>query len=162
MLEVIRNYNTDDIIGGMKYLLDKASKSEEVRQHAINITSEHQDKIGAVFDWIKQNVSYVPDPLGAKGEDIELFTSPVRMVRDYNQGKALAGDCDDMAILATALYRAIGIRANVVIIDSAGSGLDHAYCRVWSDKLNQYMNCDPSSDYPLGWEIQYKERIVVE
>lgn len=161
MITVIRDYNLQDIKSSIQYLLDKASKSEEVRQLAIEITYQ-QDKISSIYDWVKGHVSYVPDPRSEGGEEIELFTSPVKMVKDYNEGKALGGDCDDMALLTTALYRAIGIKSSVVIIDSIGQGLDHAFCRVWSGELGSWVNSDPSSDYPLGWALSYKERIIVE
>lgn len=162
MLVRIRDYTLDDIQDGIKLLLERGAHSPEVRQHAINITYDKQDKISTIYDWIKHNVSYVPDPIGAGGEEIELFTSPVKMIRDYNLGLRPAEDCDGQAILATSLYRAIGTRANVVIIDSVGNGLDHAYSRVWSDGLNDWVNCDPSSQYPLGWSFSYRNRIIVE
>ena len=160
MIIRISNYGIEDIKDSVKFLLDRASHSPEVRQLAVQITYDKQDKIAAVYDWIKSSVSYVPDPV-TNGE-IELFISPVKQARDYAQGLRPSGDCDDQAILATALYRAIGIRSNVVIIDSIGNGLDHAYCQVWSDKLNQFVSCDPSGDYPLGWEILYKSRVIVD
>ncbi len=162
MLIRIKNYGLNDIINGIKFLLDRAAHSPEVRQFAIQITYDKQDKISAVYDFVKTHVSYVPDPILSGGDEIELFTSPVKMVRDYSQGMILAEDCDGIAIFITSLYQAIGIRANVVIIDSIGNGLDHAYCQVWSDRLNQFVNCDPSSSYPLGWEISYKEKIIVD
>ena len=161
MLIRIKNYSVDDIENSIRFLLDRASNSSEVRQHAVNITHDQPDKIAEIFDWIKQNVSYVPDPIGTGGEEIELFISPVKQVKDYQQGLRPAGDCDDLALLATSLYRAIGIRANVIIIDSVGNGFDHAYCRVWSDKLNDWINCDPSGDYPLGWVYSYTRKITV-
>ena len=159
MIIRIRNYGIKDIEDSIKFLLDRAAHSPEVRQHAINIIYDKQDKIGSIYDWIKSSVSYVPDPI-TNGE-IELFISPIKQVKDYGAGLRPSGDCDDMALLATALYRAIAIRSNVIIIDSIGEGLDHAYSRVWSDKLNQYINCDPSSDYPLGWAIPYKKQIII-
>ena len=160
MITVIRNYSVNDITSSIKYLLDKASKSEEVRQLAIEIIADKGDPISAVYDWVKGNMNYVPDPVQA-GDDIELFISPVRLVKNYRASMTIAGDCDDMAIFCTSLCRAIGIRSNVIIIDSVGSGLDHAFCEAWSDKLNNFISVDPSSDYPLGWSLPYKSRIII-
>ena len=162
MLIKIANYNLSDIEDSVKFLLDRAANSPEVRDLAIQITHDKQDKIKAVYDWVKSSVAYVPDPVSEGGEEIELFTSPVKLVRDYKAGNPIGEDCDGQAILATSLYRSIGIRANVVIIDSAGNGLDHAYCQVWSDKLSKYINCDPTSAYPLGWDFSYKSKIIVD
>ena len=160
MIKIIQNYTLQDIKDSMSYLLDKSSHSEEVRQLALKVIADKSDPIAAIYDFVKSTVSYVPDPVMG-GDEIELFTSPVKMVRDYNQGLPLAEDCDGMALLATGLYRAIGIRANVIIIDSIGQGFAHAYCLVWSEKLGRFVSVDPSSDYPLGWELTYKEAIVV-
>ncbi len=161
MITVIQNYTVNDIVSSIKYLLDKASKSEEVRQLAVQVTYAQQDKIAGIYDWIKSNVAYIPDPVRGNDE-IELFISPVRLVKDYNQGIAIGEDCDGMAILATSLYRAIGIKSNVVIIDSVGNGLDHAYCQAWCDKLEQFISVDPSSNNPLGWELVYKEKVIID
>jgi len=160
MLVRIRNYTIDDIVDSVKYLLDKSAHSEEVRALAVQITYDSQDKISSIFDFIKTNVSYIPDPV--TGEDgIELFISPVKQARDFQKGIRLAGDCDDMSLLSCSLFRSIGIRSNVIIVDLAGNGLDHAYSQAWSDKLNEFIPVDPTSQYPLGWQIPYKERIIV-
>ena len=161
MLIRIQNYTIDNIRDGIKFLLDRAAHSPEVRQHAVTITYDKEDKIAGVFDWIKSSMSYVPDPVLGDDGEIELFISPIKQVRDYNSGVRPSGDCDDMALLSTALYRAIGIRSNVIIIDSIGNGLDHAYSRAFSDKLNDWVSVDPSSHLPLGWDILYKEKIIV-
>ena len=157
MIKVIQNYSLGDVKDSIRYLLDKASQSPEVREHAINITLSSQDKLSAIYDWVRNTVSYTPDPI-----DIELFTSPVKMVKDYNNGISLVEDCDGIALLSTALCRAIGIRANVVLVDIDGSGLSHAYCEAWSDKFEGWIAIDPSSEYPLGWIFRFKEKNVID
>ena len=159
VLRRIQNYSLDDVKDSIKYLLDRASESLEVRTLAIGITAGKPDPVAAIYDFIKQNVSYIPDPVS--NGHIELFTSPIRMVRDYRAGIPIGEDCDGMAILATALYRSIGIRANVVLIDVGGNGLDHAYCQAYSDTLNDWVSVDPSSQFPLGWDIKYHDKVVV-
>jgi len=149
MLTIIRNYDLEDVKRGMNYLLDKASQSEEVRQLAVNIIDNKPDSIAAIYDWVRDNVRYTPDPIL-----IELLTSPVRMVNDYLQGKPLAEDCDGIAILITALCRSIGIQSSVVLLDTKGEGLDHAISQVHSDI--GWVSVDASdSIHPLGWSISY-------
>ncbi len=161
MLTVIRDYTLQDIETGITYLLGKAVETPEVRTLAVAIIYESQDPISAIYEWVKVHVKYVPDPVSGS-DTIELFISPVRMVKDFNAGMTIAGDCDDLALLTTALYRSIGIPANVVLVDQDGDGLDHAYCVVWSDKLNQWINSDPSApELPLGWELQLASKITV-
>ena len=160
MLTIIQNYTIEDVKNSINYLLEKAAYDEEVRQLAVQITYD-RNPIAGVYDFIKTNVHYTPDPV-RNHENIELFISPVKMVRDYKNGLPLAGDCDDQAILAVALYRSIGIRSNVTLLDTAGKGLDHAVANVYSDTVKKYIFVDPSSsEFPLGWEIQYYERIDV-
>ena len=161
MLTIIRNYTLDDIGKGIKYLLGKASEAPEVRMLAIEITSGSEDPISAIYDWVKTHVHYVPDPVSGT-DTIELFISPVRMVKDFNAGTTIGGDCDDIALLITALYRSIGIQANMVLIDQTGHGYDHAYCEVFSEKLGKWINSDPSApQFPLGWNIKAFAKITI-
>jgi len=160
MLKIIHNYTIGDIIDSIKYLLDKSAHSEEVRSLAIQITCDSQDKISSIYDWVKPNFAYIPDPIGASGDEIELFISPIKVVRDFNQGLNLGGDCDDHALLNTALYRALGMPSNVVLMDS-GNGIDHAYCRVKSEKLGRWVNADTTTNAPLGWVFPAKQEIVI-
>ena len=55
MITVIKNYGLQDIKDGIRYLLEKSSRSEEVRQLAIEITAGQEDPIAAVYDWVKGN-----------------------------------------------------------------------------------------------------------
>ena len=162
MLIRIQNYSISDLENGIKFLLDRAAHSPEVRQHAVTITYDKEDKISAIYDWIKSSVSYIPDPIGTGGEETELFISPIKQVKDYQQGLRPSGDCDDHALLSCSLFRSIGIKSNVIIIDSIGNGLDHAYSQTYSDKLGKFVSVDTTSDYPLGWELPYKEKIIVD
>jgi len=156
MITIIRNYTLKDIKDSMNYLLEKASLDEGVRQLGVSITHNKPDPIAAIYDWIKENVSYVPDPV-RNGDNIELFTSPVKMVENYYQQKPLGEDCDGMALLAVALCRSIGIKSNVALLDTRGEGFDHAVANVYLD--GKYIFVDPSSGYPLGWEINYARRL---
>ena len=161
MIKRIMNYTMKDVTDSLIHLLDLAAHSQEVRSFAIHITQDSQDKISAIYNFMKNNVSYIPDPIGADGSDIELFISPVVMVSMYENGVRPSGDCDDMALLGTALFRAIGMKANIVLVDSGGGGIDHAFTEVWSDKLNRYIDFDVTIKEPLGWSNPYHNRITI-
>lgn len=156
MIKVIKNYNFRDIKEGILHQLRIAAHSDEVRTHAIQITADQQDKIAAIFDWIKQHVEYVHDPV-----NIELFVSPRKLIEEYNKGNHIAEDCDGQAMLATSLYRSIGIDSHVLLVDSIGTGIDHAISKVWSDKLQRWIHVDTTTDYPLGWILNYYEGVTV-
>lgn len=160
MLTLIQNYNMNDVVASMQLLLEQSSHSTEVRDLAVEITAGTPSPINAIFNWIKKNVNYVSDPVRVDGI-IELFISPVRMVQDYKAGKTLGGDCDDQSLLATALYRAIGMPSNVVLLNQVGRGYDHAVSRVYSEKLTDFIMVDPTADLPLGWrEFSVESKII--
>ena len=155
-IKVVQNYTINDIKDGIRYLLEKASYEPGVREFALQLSGAEPDMISPIYGWIRQNVNYVSDPI-----DVELFTSPIRMISDYQDGKLLAEDCDGMAMLATALYRSLGIESNVVLLDTGGGGIDHAISQVKSDQLG-WINVDVSDKtHPLGWEIPYYSRLIV-
>lgn len=162
-----QNYSMQDVKDGLQLLLKLSTDSSIVKSHAINIISGNNDSILAIYNWVKQNVSYVPDIDGAKqfSNDTtnvtELFISPVKQIEYYNEGKAIFGDCDDHALLTTALYRSLGIRSNIVIIDTVNMGFDHAYSQVWSDRLHQYVSADTTAKYPFGWVIPSYQTIFI-
>lgn len=160
MITIIRDYTLTDIISSMQYLLANASHSAELRSLAIQITDDKQDKIVAIYNFMKTEATYLPDPLGNNGQ-IELFISPVKLVEDYTKGIRPSGDCDDMALLTTAFYRSLSIPSHIVLVDCIGQGLDHAFCTVWSERLQQWIDIDPTTDYPLGWIHSHSKRILV-
>lgn len=150
----IQNYNLTDVKVGMIYLLTKASADPEIRRLAIEITQHSQNKILSIYNWVKGNVPYTPDP-----NNIELMISPSRMADDYRAGKAIGGDCDDIALLTVSLLRSIGIKSDLVIIAQSNE-FDHVYCQAHSEKLG-VIPVDPSANVPLGWEPRYVKKIVV-
>ncbi len=150
------NFTLNELKTKIKYLLNKAEESEEVRALALDITYGKSDPISAVYDWVKASVRYVPDPI-----NIELLTSPIRLVREYREGKTLSEDCDGVAILTTALYRAVGIPAKVLLLDPETDN-GHAVSLVYSAKLKREIMVDPSTNkVPLGWELPYKEKTEI-
>ena len=156
VVKLVRNYSLNDIKNSINYYLDVAKYDPKVREFALRIVNGNPDKISAIYDWIQQNVGYVGDPV-----DVELLTSPIRMIKDYQEGKLLAEDCDGMSILATALYRSIGIESTVILMDTSGQGINHSISSAKSEKLG-WINVDPSDKtHPLGWEIPYTKKVVV-
>lgn len=147
----------DDVVTAIQYLLDRAAHSEPVRELAATIINGSNDQVASVYDWVKAHVSYVPDPT-----NIELFTSPSKMVADYNLAKPLQEDCDGFAILIVALLRAIGIKSSVVLLDLRGDGFDHAVAQAYSSVLGKDILVDASTDkVPLGWEIKCQNKLIV-
>lgn len=157
-IRTINDATMDDVKRELGIFLYKGITSEEVRSLAEQITQDKQDDIEAVYDWVKGNMRYVPDPSYA-----ELFISPVRMAKNYFEGKPMSGDCDDHALFDAALLGSIGYNARIIIGDTNyDSEIDHAWAEVYSDKLNQWISVDTTNKNPLGWNISAGGKIAIE
>jgi hypothetical protein len=56
--------------------------------------------------WMGEHWRFVQDPV-----DVELLHTPRYMLLAIQSSRAMAGDCDDAAILGAALGKAVGLRA---------------------------------------------------
>lgn len=146
----------DNVTASIQYLLDKSAKDEAVRVLAISIVTNEPSPISAIHTWVRKNVRYTDDPT-----DMELFTSPAKLVSDFNNKLPIAEDCDGMAILTVALLRSVGIPSNVVLMDTHGNGYDHVVTRAFSPKINEYIMIDPASSFPTGWEEKSYTKLVI-
>src|SRR4030042_1525181 len=109
-IRTINDATMGDVKRELGIFLYKGTTSEEVRILAEQITQGKSDDIEAVYDWVKGNMRYVPDPAYA-----ELFISPVRMAKNYFEGKPMSGDCDDHSLFCAALLGSIGYNVHIVL-----------------------------------------------
>ncbi|MEM1528449.1 MAG: transglutaminase domain-containing protein [Sulfolobales archaeon] len=80
------------------------------------VLNDKMYKIVAIANWVSENIKYVSDPYG-----LEYPADPRETL------KARAGDCEDFAVLLASLYRAVGLRSAVGLIDTNGDyRADHA------------------------------------
>ncbi len=157
MIRILKNYSLDDVKKYIKEFLDLAAQDEAVRDLAVQITNGRGNSVVAIYDWVKANVKYTDDPV-----DTELFIAPTKLVRDFNNHLPMAGDCVDFALLVVSLCRAIGIKANVVLLNTEGKDINHALVEVYSSAVEKKILVDASTDQvPLGWDIHYFDKIVV-
>jgi transglutaminase-like putative cysteine protease len=158
MLTIINEANIPEYVEGVKYLLAKSDNSEEVRQLAYEIIADKSDPIKAIFDFVRANVIYTPDP----GND-ELFTSPIKMVEIYRSGKPILEDCDGFSLFVVALCRAVGMEARVCFVAQANENYDHAIAEVYSTQLGRFVQVDASTGIiPLGWSSKFKRIYRIE
>jgi transglutaminase-like putative cysteine protease len=85
-------------------------KDPGVRAVACEITSplrgkDYAAEVYAIFNWVKKNVRYVRDV-----RDVETLQTPRRTLEQR------AGDCDDQAILLSALLESIGHKTRFVAL----------------------------------------------
>ncbi len=151
-LIVFDNYSMQEIIAGLRYFIAKSQASPEVQQLAWEIIQGKPDPLVAIFDWVKTNVKYTPDP-----DKLELFISPVLQAEKFRAGEPLYGDCDDISLMMCSLLLPLGIPSRYMILDTRNAGWDHAVAEV--DAGNGFFMLDPSSPLPPGWQETFYRRV---
>lgn len=94
----------------------------------------------AVWDWVREEVKYVPDPW-----DMDLFPTALTVL-DYGMG-----DCDCHSIVNCSLLTIIGFATGLRMIqtDEESGGLWHVYAVVW---LPRGDNPTRSVAFDTAWE----------
>ncbi|MEL0322702.1 MAG: transglutaminase domain-containing protein, partial [Gammaproteobacteria bacterium] len=96
--------------------------ANSVRTLAVNIASTHLEnelavllRAAALFEYVKKNVTYVPDPIHMSGGEMidgDYVAPPVETL------DARGGDCDDQAVLIASLFSAVGIENRMRLISN--------------------------------------------
>lgn len=151
------SYSLDAMLGELANIRDHYSQFPFVRRMALKYgapkTNDDTDTMLAnLFEFVKRNVTYVPDPDG-----YELVTAPDVMLADIIQGGTAHGDCDDHALLLNTLLMAIGFQTRfaAVSLGDDPNEFDHVIAVVcvhgeWKD----YDACaknKPQPSYPVRY-----------
>ena len=99
------------------------------------------DRAFALHDFVNNQMAVVPDP-----DRFEKITSPDELLSNWftaeatgQDPSAVGGDCDDKALLLSALTQSVGIPSQVVLYDVDGDGFfDHAAVTVLIDGQSVY------------------------
>lgn len=120
------------------------SANPTVRDKAVNLTfyiprSDYAGKVHAIFDWVKSNIKYIPDPTG-----IEMVHWPTQtMSQSY-------GDCDDHATLVAALLASIGVLTKFVAVGFEPGVFVHVFPEALIGR--RWVALDTTEpDKPMGW-----------
>lgn len=97
--------------------------------------------------WVRRHVALINEP-------IEMLHRPAWMLRAIQEGPPWPwGDCDDVTMLAAALYLAVGLPTRLTAVRPAG-GTDfvHVFPEVFFE--NAWFVADPVSDRipPADWD----------
>jgi len=134
-------------IAKMKALIHgpQGVRSYLVRQKTLEAargTERGLHEIDAVFEWIKLNIEF-------RGEYGETLQSPEATL---NLG---AGDCDDQAVLESAMLNSLGYqtRFRTVALNHSPHELSHVFVEVLDKQTRQWIPVDPTVErsYP-GWQ----------
>jgi transglutaminase-like putative cysteine protease len=103
-------------LGMMANDVDQACDSQRVvyfaRRLAVNagVRQQYQQAL-AIKNWLARVFRFVDDPI-----DRDLFVTPDRALQEYEATGQVTGDCDEAATLGAALGRAVGMRAQFVVL----------------------------------------------
>ena len=111
-------------MGLIQSLVDQAIKDPFINRTAINIlqcsdTPQYDQMAAArtVYDWVRRNIRYVPDPVGKE------TVRPANVIL-----KVRAGDCDDInGVLIPSLLGTIGISTRGVTVAAAPDSNDFSH-----------------------------------
>ncbi len=138
----------------MRATIDHAPEWPEVRALA-NIASMHRGgPIAGVWALLKAWVRFRRDPPG-----VEFPARPDRLAAAILKGRAVQGDCDDVAVLGGSLLRALGIRPALIVMGRSESGpYEHVYFGAVVD--GRLIPLDPQETDRLGAELPSRRRRV--
>ena len=140
----------------MRQLIDAGIKDQQVNRTAIAIAWPTQQfsetpKAQAIYNWMQQNLRFMPDMVGKETLRTPRETLTVR-----------AGDCDDFTILAAALLGTIGIRSRAVTVSSHADdsqSFSHIYPEAFVDGKWVAMDiARPGAQFGLTPQKYYRKR----
>ncbi len=78
----------------------------------------------SIFNWLKEHTQFIRDPAG-----VELIRAPKWDLDEIAKKSYILIDCDDFAVLAAALGKAVGMQAKFVVLGffEANAPLTHVY-----------------------------------
>ncbi|MGH8906850.1 MAG: transglutaminase domain-containing protein [Egibacteraceae bacterium] len=102
--------------------------------------------VRAIYDYLQDHFQFVPDPRG-----VETLATPRYLLDRIERHSFAEGDCDDAAILAAALGKAVGLRAKYRAVGFAAPNgpLTHVYTLLHAG--GRWVRLDPTK--PLSRPI---------
>lgn len=81
----------------------------------------------AIRDYLEMHTEFLRDP-----DNVEMLHGPVWQLDQIRKRGVVQVDCDDVAMLAAALAKAVGLRARFVVIafDRPGAPFRHVFTEV--------------------------------
>ena len=139
---------TAQTIAAMRPLIDQGIKDQNINRLAIQIvrgTPDFQDtpNAQAIFNWVKQHIRFIPDPVGKEALRTPQETLTVG-----------AGDCDCMTVLIATLCGTIGMPSRAITVSTnpdEPNTYSHVYPEVLADGQWLPMDCGrPNSQLGLS------------
>lgn len=137
---------TDITVREMENFVEQGLRSPIVRSTALRIlrsvpAKNQEAEVQAIFQWVKDNIRFVMDPYKK-----EMLHHPDRIL------ELKAGDCDDIAILLSALLRSVGYPTRFKVISKKWTGeFHHVYTQAFVN--SEWISLDATDQsYLMGYE----------
>lgn len=102
------------------------------------------EQIELIRQWVQDHTKWLPDPLGA-----EYLIPPELLLPKIAATGQAQGDCDDVALLAAALLRAVGIPAGFrAVAFTPARNLSHVFALGWNGR--NWCELDTTRPYDGG------------
>lgn len=119
-------------MSAMIKLATRASAMPIVRDQAVALVADipardYTAQAMAIRDWVGDHAIFLRDPTGQ-----ELLQAPELLLQRIQARGIAYGDCDDVAMLAAALGRAIGLKTAYVVLAfrSPSRPFSHVYAKL--------------------------------
>jgi hypothetical protein len=139
---------TDATVREIGRLVGRAVENPNIRVTAISIVRQAGADVAdpfavasTLFDWVRANIDYLPDPVGVESVQAPCVTMQFS-----------AGDCDDHTVLVASLAMSLGIEARYRVTGNSADRFEH----VWPElKINgQWIPADTTETDRLGTPIR--------
>lgn len=151
---------TMKVVQIMRAMGEDAAHSPLVQRAASEISAQAHgaepiDRLHSLYHYLRQHIAFKPDTLNA-----ETIRHPEQLLTEiYSTGKA-AADCDDVATLAAAIMRAMGIQPLFVLVARRPGPFEHVHpAAIINDEI---MPFDPQEGYELGHLTPGVRRVTVD
>lgn len=130
----------------MRGLARQGSVDPMIRQQAVILTAglpqkDYAGEVRALFDFVQNNIRYVRDIDG-----VETLHTARRVLQNG------AGDCDDKAILLTAMLKSLSHGAAFHAVGyNRPNALEHVFVEAQPGKRGPWIALDPTEPQPMGW-----------
>lgn len=107
------------------------------------------DRARRIRDFLQEWTRFEFDPPG-----VELVRTPHEMLDTVRDGRAVSGDCDDVAVLGAALSHVAGLRSRFVLLGfEPGAPFRHVYTEVLADGRWRELDVTRPAQFPPGLRI---------
>jgi len=150
----------------MRDLVVESDAHREVKETAVEIIrgidpNDYRAQVKAVVDWVRNHVDYVKDIHGVE----EIQAPHVHLAAIKEKGKSY-GDCDDFAVLESALLRAIGFQTRLEALAVGADRYNHARMAVFTGPNSEdwlaiegTQKCDIGERYASELDVMFIEPV---